>query len=79
MAIGTVKFFKADRGWGAIASDALPPDSDAFAHYSVIEDSGYRELAAGEVVDFDFEVDKQRLGRSCRGRRINCLAALAGW
>ncbi|WP_188189432.1 cold-shock protein [Nonomuraea sp. SYSU D8015] len=53
MTRGTVKFWKADKGWGAISSPELPPGRDAFAHFSDIAASGYRELEAGDEVEFD--------------------------
>lgn len=55
MARGTVKFYKAEKGWGAISSPELPPGLDAFAHYSAIEAEGYRELHQGDEVEFDYE------------------------
>ncbi len=42
---GTVKFWKAEKGWGAISSPDLPEVRDAFAHFSVLEMEGYRVLA----------------------------------
>jgi cold shock protein len=59
MAIGTVMFFKREKGWGAIASEELPAGKDAFAHFSVIQGEGFRELTAGEGVEFDFEPAQQ--------------------
>ena len=59
MAIGTVKFFKRENGWGAIASEELPTGKDAFAHFGVIEGDGFRELTAGERVEFDYEPAQQ--------------------
>lgn len=50
-----VKFYKSEKGWGAISSEALPPQRDAFVHFSVIDGDGYRELTAGDVVEFEFE------------------------
>ncbi len=57
--IGIVKFYKVEKGWGAISSEALPPTADAWVHYSVIEGAGYRELAAGDVVELEFETARQ--------------------
>lgn len=54
MALGVVKFYQTEKGWGAITSDALPPGLDAWVHYSVINDTGFRELQAGDLVEFDF-------------------------
>ncbi|GAB2571509.1 cold-shock protein [Microlunatus antarcticus] len=59
MVKGVVKFYKVEKGWGAISSDALPAAADAWVHFSVIEGTGYRELAAGDVVEFDFEAVEQ--------------------
>jgi cold shock protein len=55
MAHGTVKFFKPDKGWGAIASPDLPDGFDAWVHFSAIEMDGYRSLNAGDPVEFDYE------------------------
>jgi CspA family cold shock protein len=52
MARGIVKFWKADNGWGAISSDELPEGRDAWAHFSDIVADGYRELHAGDWVEF---------------------------
>ncbi|HLT61383.1 MAG TPA: cold shock domain-containing protein [Microlunatus sp.] len=59
MAQGTVKFWKSDKGWGAIASPELPEGSDAFAHFSAVEADGFRELTAGDRVEFDYEAAQQ--------------------
>jgi CspA family cold shock protein len=59
MAHGTVRFWKAEKGWGAISSPELPPGRDAFAHFSDIVASGYRELKAGDEVEFDV-VERQQ-------------------
>jgi CspA family cold shock protein len=42
-----VKLFKPEKGWGAMTSPDLP-EGMAFAHFSVIEGGGIRELTAGE-------------------------------
>ena len=54
---GIVKFFKADKGWGALVTPELP--SDVWVHFSVIEGEGFRELEAGDEVDFDVEAAVQ--------------------
>ncbi|MER6949096.1 cold shock domain-containing protein [Nonomuraea sp. NPDC000554] len=53
MTRGTVKFWKAEQGWGAISSPELPTGRDAFAHFSDIVGDGYRVLEAGDPVEFD--------------------------
>lgn len=57
--IGTVKFFRADKGWGAISSPDIPDGSDAWVHFSVIAMDGFRELAAGDHVEFSYEQAQQ--------------------
>lgn len=59
MAHGTVKFFKPDKGYGAIMSADLPGGLDAWVHFSAIEMDGYRCLAAGDLVEFDYEAIQQ--------------------
>jgi CspA family cold shock protein len=60
VAYGVVKFWKAERGWGAISSDELPPGRDAFAHFSHIMDMpGYRTLEVGQAVEFTYEAARQ--------------------
>lgn len=51
MAIGTVKWFNAEKGFGFIA----PSDgsADVFAHYSAIDSSGYRSLNENDQVEFE--------------------------
>jgi CspA family cold shock protein len=52
--IGVVKFFKAEKGWGAISSAALPAGRDAWVHYSSIHGTGYRTLDTGDRVEFAY-------------------------
>lgn len=59
MTQGIVKFFKPEKGWGAIASPELPGGLDAFAHYTAIEGEGFRMLDQGECVEFDYEQRRQ--------------------
>ena len=51
MAVGTVKWFNASKGYGFIT----PEDGgdDVFVHFSAIEGRGYRELAEGQRVEFE--------------------------
>lgn len=72
MASGVVKFFKAEKGWGAISSPELPQGLDAFVHFSVIEAEGYRALDAGDRVELDYEPAQQDSFRfiATRARRL---------
>lgn len=67
-----VKFFKSEKGWGAISCDELPNGQDVWIHFSDIEGTGYRVLEAGDVVDFDYEPARQDSFnfRATRARRL---------
>ena len=54
---GTVKFFKAEKGWGGIESREVP--GDVWVHFSVIDGTGYRSLEAGERVEFRYRAAQQ--------------------
>jgi cold shock protein len=47
---GTVKWFNTEKGWGFISREG---EKDVFVHYSAIEGSGFRNLAEGEMVEFE--------------------------
>jgi len=51
MATGEVKWFNNAKGWGFV----LPEDggTDIFVHYSSIQGTGYKSLAAGQIISFD--------------------------
>ncbi|GAB3089502.1 hypothetical protein GCM10027186_58650 [Micromonospora schwarzwaldensis] len=51
MAIGTVKWFNADKGFGFITPD--DGGADVFAHFSAIQTSGYRSLDENQRVEFE--------------------------
>jgi cold shock protein len=53
MAVGTVKWFNASKGYGFITPD--DGTADVFVHFSSVEGSGYRELTEGQKVDFESE------------------------
>jgi CspA family cold shock protein len=55
MAIGTVKFFNAGKGFGFVA----PEDGgkDVFVHVSAVEAAGMRVLAEGQRISFDTQSD----------------------
>ena len=51
MAVGTVKWFNAEKGFGFIAPE--DGSADVFAHYSAIQSSGYRSLDENQKVEFE--------------------------
>jgi CspA family cold shock protein len=50
MAVGTVKWFNADKGYGFISQES---GEDVFVHFSAIQSSGYRSLDEGQRVEFE--------------------------
>ena len=51
MAIGTVKWFNATKGFGFITPEE--GGEDVFVHQSEIQMQGYRELIEGQRVEFE--------------------------
>jgi cold shock protein len=50
MALGTVKWFNSDKGFGFIAPD--DGTADVFVHFSAIDTSGYRSLDENQKVEY---------------------------
>ncbi|MCK5930651.1 cold-shock DNA-binding protein family [Fulvimarina manganoxydans] len=61
MAVGTVKFFNTQKGYGFIA----PEDgaTDVFVHISAVERAGMDTLVEGQKVQFEVVKDR-RTGKS---------------
>jgi CspA family cold shock protein len=53
MAVGTVKFFNYDRGYGFISNDS--GGNDAFVHVSAVEAAGLPGLNKDERISYDLE------------------------
>ncbi|HKU28951.1 MULTISPECIES: cold-shock protein [Arthrobacter] len=51
MALGTVKWFNAEKGYGFITVD--DSGDDIFVHWSAIQMDGFRALEEGQRVDFE--------------------------
>ena len=52
MALGTVKWFNPDKGFGFIAVDDSN-DEDVFVHYKSIDIPGFRTLNENQRVEFE--------------------------
>jgi len=50
MAVGTVKWFSDDKGYGFISRE---DGDDIFVHFSSIQGSGFKTLAEGAQVEFE--------------------------
>ena len=50
MAIGTVKWFNAEKGYGFITNDE---GGDVFVHFSAIQTDGFKKLEEGQRVEFE--------------------------
>lgn len=57
MAVGTVKFFNSQKGFGFIAPEG--GGKDVFVHISALERSGLAGLIDGQKVTFDLERDQK--------------------
>ena len=68
MAIGTVKFFNTDRGYGFITNEA--GGKDAFVHISAVERAGMATLREGQKLSYDLET-----GRDGKASATNLQAA----
>ena len=50
MAVGKVKWFNSEKGFGFITSEE---GKDIFVHFSAIQADGYKTLEEGQKVSFD--------------------------
>ncbi|MGF6881538.1 CspA family cold shock protein [Nocardia sp. GAS34] len=53
MALGSVKWFNGEKGFGFIAQDDGGPD--VFVHYSAVSGSGFKSLDEGQRVEYSVE------------------------
>ncbi|HZL59374.1 MAG TPA: cold-shock protein [Stellaceae bacterium] len=57
MAVGTVKWFNSQKGYGFIAPES--GGKDVFVHISALERAGIGSLNEGQKVNFDLEQSQQ--------------------
>ena len=65
MAVGTVKWFNGQKGFGFIQPD--DGGNDVFVHISAVERAGLGSLNEGQKVTFELERD-QRSGKMSAGQ-----------
>ena len=66
VAVGTVKWFNADKGFGFIAQDG--GGDDVFVHFSAIQSDGYRSLEENQRVEF--EITRGQKGPQAENVRV---------
>jgi len=62
MAIGTVKFFDVNKGFGFIQPEGGA--KDVFVHISAVQKAGMDSLAEGQRVSFDVVTERGKLAAS---------------
>jgi len=62
MAVGTVKFFNAQKGFGFIAP--VNGGADVFVHVTAVERAGMRSLVEGQKVSYDVVTERGKLAAS---------------
>jgi CspA family cold shock protein len=62
MAIGTVKFFDALKGFGFIRPES--GDKDVFVHVSAVQNAGMDTLTEGQRVSFEVVTERGKLAAS---------------
>jgi len=62
MAIGTVKFFNAAKGFGFIQPES--GEKDVFVHVSAVQNAGMDTLSEGQRVSFEVVTERGKLAAS---------------
>ena len=62
MAIGTVKFFDAGKGFGFIQPES--GEKDVFVHVSALQNAGMDTLSEGQRVSFEVVTERGKLAAS---------------
>ena len=73
IAVGTVKYWRDQKGHGVIATDATAP-WDIWCHFAALDMPGYKSLMAGEHVEVEYVRANQESFRYL-ARRVRRLDA----
>ena len=68
MALGTVKWFKPDKGYAFIKPDDGGPD--VFVHISAVERAGLTGLAEGARISYELKLDPRKGKSSAENLRL---------
>ncbi len=55
---GKVKWFSSEKGYGFISSEEV--ENDIYVHFSDIQMEGFRTLEENDIVEFDYDEEKQK-------------------
>jgi len=76
MAVGKVKWFNAEKGFGFIEVEGHP---DVFAHFSAIQASGFKKLNEGDEVEFEIQPGTNGKGPQASNIVVTKAAPVSGY
>ncbi|GGK35984.1 hypothetical protein GCM10008955_32430 [Deinococcus malanensis] len=76
MAVGKVKWFNAEKGFGFIET---PGSADVFAHFSAIQSSGFKKLNEGDEVEYEVEPGQNGKGPQAKNIVVTKAAPVSGY
>jgi len=62
MAVGTIKFFNASKGFGFITPEN--GEKDVFVHISAVQNAGMDTLSEGQRISYDVVTERGKLAAS---------------
>jgi CspA family cold shock protein len=68
VAVGTVKWFNSEKGYGFIEYLDGP---DIFVHYSAIQSDGFRTLDEGDKVEFEIQAGRDGRNQAVDVRKLS--------
>ena len=72
MAIGTVKWFNPNKGFGFIQPES--GDKDVFVHVSAVQSAGMDSLTDGQRVSYDVVTERGKLAASALSPKWLCIS-----